>query len=79
MVLGYGIIAVPTGIVSAEYTRKMNSDDVNNKPVVNAVPPHPSDVDLNSLSCSNCLAQDHKDKAKYCHKCGHSLEFEPSK
>ncbi len=29
MVLGYGIIAVPTGIVSAEYTQQINKIDLN--------------------------------------------------
>lgn len=30
MILGYGIIAVPTGIVSAEYTKKLGQVSVNN-------------------------------------------------
>jgi len=62
MILGYGIIAVPTGIVSAEYTmqRKSEDDDDNS-------------VDLNSQSCLNCSAANHKDDAKCCHQCGHEL------
>ncbi|KJD35689.1 ion transporter [Tamlana sedimentorum] len=60
MILGYGIIAVPTGIVSSEYTSQTNS----NKPQT----PH-----LNSQSCANCLASKHQDDAKFCHKCGHPL------
>jgi len=58
MVLGYGIIAVPTGIVTAEYTSKQKND--------NKVP-------LNSRSCQNCLAESHKDGAKYCYNCGEKL------
>lgn len=68
MVLGYGIIAVPTGIVSAEYTRSANNEEEQknkiNKP--NALP-------LNTQSCQNCLADNHKDKADYCYNCGHTL------
>jgi voltage-gated potassium channel len=63
MVLGYGIIAVPTGIVSAEYTaqgKKIN-------------PNEPAPVSLNSQSCENCLATKHSDKAEYCYNCGERL------
>ena len=64
MVLGYGIIAVPTGIVSAEYTSQTNSGKQKpNKPEIN----------LNSQSCENCLAENHKDKADYCYNCGEKL------
>lgn len=80
MVLGYGIIAVPTGIVSAEYTRKANNDSLLNANAQKQnieVSPHPRDVDLNSQSCSNCMATNHKDKAEFCYKCGHSLHLNP--
>lgn len=63
MILGYGIIAVPTGIVSAEYTvqgKKATSHTVE-------------EVSLNSQSCENCLAEHHKDKADYCYNCGEKL------
>lgn len=63
MILGYGIIAVPTGIVSAEYTaqgRKISPG------------PEPK-IPLNSQSCENCLAENHKDKAEYCYNCGERL------
>tara|TARA_R110002012_G_scaffold303710_1_gene505713 strand:+ start:12229 stop:13113 length:885 start_codon:yes stop_codon:yes gene_type:complete len=76
MVLGYGIIAVPTGIVSAEYTRKANSEDNEKKKdseLPPATPPHPIDVHVNSQSCPNCMAHNHKDNAEFCYKCGHSL------
>lgn len=64
MVLGYGIIAVPTGIVSAEYTNRHKND----KPL------NPLDkVHLNSQSCENCLAENHKDKAEFCYNCGEKL------
>lgn len=69
MVLGYGIIAVPTGIVSAEYTRKVNKEEKENNG-------EPEKVHLNSQSCQNCLANKHKDKAEYCYNCGHNLHIE---
>lgn len=66
MVLGYGIIAVPTGIVSAEYT----AQNKNDKTKVN---PQNQDVHLNSQSCENCLKTGHKDYADYCYNCGEKL------
>ncbi len=65
MILGYGIIAVPTGIVSAEYTA-LGKKDKNPQ-----IPPIP----LNSQSCENCLAEDHRDGAEYCYNCGEKLHF----
>ena len=65
MILGYGIIAVPTGIVSAEYASQ-NNDTKNQIP-------EKQDVHLNSQSCQNCLAEKHKDKADYCYNCGEKL------
>lgn len=66
MILGYGIIAVPTGIVSAEYTAQNNTDK-------NKKNPQTPEVHLNSQSCENCLAENHKDKAEFCYNCGENL------
>ncbi len=65
MILGYGIIAVPTGIVSAEYTaqHKENKDSSNK-------------IRLNSQCCANCMNEKHQDGAKFCHKCGCNLHHE---
>lgn len=63
MILGYGIIAVPTGIVSAEYTTQNKSE----------TPPKKDKVHLNTQSCSNCSAENHKDSAQFCYNCGHNL------
>lgn len=68
MIMGYGIIAVPTGIVSAEYSAQGKRDPKN--PNVGQDPR----VHLNSRSCPSCSAEGHKDSAKYCYKCGHFLE-----
>ncbi len=65
MILGYGIIAVPTGIVSAEYATQNKADKELDK-----------NVPLNSRSCENCMAEKHKDGAKFCYKCGHNLHDE---
>ncbi|MEL0650304.1 MULTISPECIES: ion transporter [unclassified Algibacter] len=64
MILGYGIIAVPTGIVSAEYVNQSKDKD--------ATPQKPK-VNLNSQSCQNCLASNHKDEAEFCYNCGNKL------
>lgn len=70
MVLGYGIIAVPTGIVASEYTSQTNAAK-GQKPQdqKNPIPK----IHLNSQSCPNCLADNHKDGADYCYKCGYKL------
>ncbi|WP_027136814.1 ion transporter [Gaetbulibacter saemankumensis] len=66
MVLGYGIIAVPTGIVSAEYSTQNKKDKKEDT----------SDLHLNTQTCSNCLAINHKDDAQFCYNCGHNLKDE---
>ena len=66
MILGYGIIAVPTGIVSAEYTAQ-------NKPKGEL---EKDKIHLNTQSCPNCSASKHKDNAEFCYNCGHKLNNE---
>lgn len=66
MIMGYGIIAVPTGIVSAEYTRGMKK--VN--------PEDDEYVHVNSQTCRRCNAMKHRDDADYCHRCGNRLHDE---
>jgi voltage-gated potassium channel len=65
MILGYGIIAVPTGIVSAEYSAQGKK----------IVPKPENKIRLNSQSCENCLAEDHRDKADFCYNCGEKLHI----
>ncbi|MGO3182234.1 MAG: ion transporter [Aequorivita sp.] len=57
MILGYGVIAVPTGIVSAQYVKRSGEDFVH----------------VNSQSCSNCGAKKHRDDAEFCYRCSHEL------
>ncbi|WP_347374395.1 ion transporter [Aequorivita sp. Q41] len=63
MIMGYGIIAVPTGIVSAEYTKTLGKQDVLGKDYVH----------VNTQACRNCGSPKHRDDANFCHKCGEDL------
>lgn len=57
MIMGYGIIAVPTGIVTAEFAKSsLRNNAVSTK-----------------KTCKNCNSQLHFDNAKYCHECGAEL------
>ncbi|MFV8271125.1 ion transporter [Flavobacterium sp. GT2N3] len=58
MIMGYGIIAVPTGIVSAEFANS------NRKNKVKAARINP---------CPDCGAEVHEFNAKYCYHCGKGL------
>jgi voltage-gated potassium channel len=57
MIMGYGIIAVPTGIVSAEFAKTNANKKIDNK----------------SNPCANCGTEDHTFGAKYCYHCGADL------
>lgn len=58
MIIGYGIIAVPTGIVSAEYaTAKKKEQQIDE-----------------GRSCPNCGTEIHRNDAHYCRKCGEKLQ-----
>lgn len=58
MIMGYGIIAVPTGIVTAEFAN-------NNRKKTNV---------KNSNPCPNCGTEGHEYNAKYCYHCGADLK-----
>ncbi|MEM8846297.1 MAG: ion transporter [Bacteroidota bacterium] len=57
MILGYGIIAVPTGIVTVEFTKRKDKHWVH----------------TNTQCCPSCSAEEHRDGAKYCYNCGELL------
>ena len=59
MILGYGIIAVPTGIVTAELAQSKRKNSIF--------------LIGNRNPCPNCGEQDHMEKADFCHNCGHKL------
>jgi len=63
MILGYGIIAVPTGIVTVEYARH----DPQGQEKVKSV------VHTNTQACPSCSVEGHRDGAKYCYNCGDPL------
>ncbi|MAP54371.1 ion transporter [Altibacter sp.] len=66
MIMGYGIIAVPTGIVSAEYAKSMEKRTQDD----------PHYVHVNTQVCRNCGASRHRDDADFCHRCGNHLHPE---
>ena len=57
MILGYGIIAVPTGIVTAEFAK------------ANSNPTAKSEAENNQ--CGNCGAKNHYKNAQFCYNCGY--------
>ncbi|WP_047245166.1 ion transporter [Maribacter thermophilus] len=64
MLLGYGIIAVPTGIVTVEFGKRTNKDGSNKVE---------SFVHVNTQACPNCTKEGHRDDALYCYNCGSIL------
>ena len=57
MILGYAVIAVPTGIVSAEMVKENNNEEIA----------------LNTQVCSDCGEDHHADDAQFCRICGEEL------
>lgn len=71
MLLGYAVLAVPTGIVSSEMTKEDNKGKKkkkNGKKVVQS-------EKYNTQVCSECLFDQHADDAYYCKKCGTPLHY----
>mgnify|MGYP000654562990 CR=1 FL=1 len=62
MIIGYGIIAVPTGIVSAEFAtqKKDTNKEKESKPI--------------TKTCPECLTNDIRKEAKYCYVCGAEIQ-----
>jgi voltage-gated potassium channel len=58
MLTGYAIIAVPTGIVTAEFT---NQQKIANK------------HGISTITCTTCQAEGHDEDAQYCSRCGARL------
>ncbi len=57
MILGYAIIAIPTGIITSEMTRASTRENTDTPPV-------------SMQSCPHCAAEGHRSNAKYCYRCG---------
>ncbi|MDF0705966.1 ion transporter [Flagellimonas okinawensis] len=65
MILGYGIIAVPTGIVTAEFAKnKSNGSEDGDEEYL---------VHVNTQACPSCGIEGHRDDATHCFNCGHPL------
>ena len=62
MILGYGIIAVPTGIVTAELTNSVHRT-------------HPS-MTVSTQACQSCGCEGHPPEAQFCYSCGDRLHGE---
>lgn len=59
MILGYGVIAVPTGIVTAEFAREKFG-----RTIIMRSKKH---------LCHGCGTEDHHERADFCHECGQKL------
>lgn len=67
MVTGYGIIAVPTGIVGVEIARE------GGKSISKEQSKQKEHHRLNGIVCAHCNIEGHRDDAEYCYSCGHHL------
>ncbi|MDO4783003.1 MAG: ion transporter [Capnocytophaga felis] len=65
MILGYGIIAVPTGIVTAEYSRAKKSKNSSFEEFENYEKQFTQEV-----ACPSCGHKSHQKGAKFCCRCG---------
>lgn len=61
MILGYSIIAVPTGIITAEVSKHSSAQ--------NRIKEENAELKV----CKNCSEETHLPNAKCCHECGHLL------
>jgi len=59
MILGYGIIAVPTGIVTAEFAKRNTNQE--------------TDLDAIKTTCASCGTLTQNKNAKFCYHCGKKL------
>lgn len=69
MILGYAVIAVPTGIVSAEIVEGTKKKKKKNKTKLH------EETWLNTQMCQSCGDDRHSDDAFYCKTCGHTLNL----
>lgn len=65
MLLGYGIIAVPTGIVTSEFGKQ--TKDKSGKDGIQQY------VHVNTQACPTCTKEGHRDDASHCYNCGSIL------
>ena len=58
MIMGYGIIAVPTGIVTMELNEASRRENIKR---------------ANTKTCPSCSAEGHRPEATFCYRCGANL------
>lgn len=68
MLLGYGIIAVPTGLITLGIRQAYLNDSINN-----IQRSHSQNSGQNQQSCPQCKTQNHDEDANYCKYCGADL------
>ena len=75
MIMGYGIIAVPTGIVTVEFSKQAQGKPKNGSEAETetAIIHEGFDVHLNTQSCPYCTKEGHRDDATHCYNCGNIL------
>ncbi|MFD0797667.1 ion transporter [Maribacter chungangensis] len=73
MVLGYGIIAVPTGIVSAEFAAGQGTAEEKKKDGSISAGTNKHGIHLNTQCCTYCSKEGHRDDAVHCYNCGNLL------
>ncbi|CAZ98890.1 ion transporter [Zobellia galactanivorans] len=64
MLVGYGVIAVPTGIVTVEFGKRSKSQQPSGEN---------NFVHVNTQACRNCAKEGHRDDASHCYNCGSEL------
>lgn len=69
MVTGYGIIAIPTGIVGVEIAKEVG------KSLNEQQRKEKDSHTLNGIVCAHCNTEGHRNDAEYCYHCGHQLNI----
>tara|TARA_R110002051_G_scaffold235393_3_gene296902 strand:- start:5577 stop:6428 length:852 start_codon:yes stop_codon:yes gene_type:complete len=65
MLVGYGIIAVPTGIVTVEFGKQTKNSSTKER--------EGTYVHVNTQACGTCSKEGHRDDATHCYNCGSEL------
>lgn len=66
MLVGYGVIAVPTGIVTVEFGKQKGGNSQTSAQ-------EGSYVHVNTQACPSCASEGHRDDATHCYNCGSIL------
>ncbi|PIB39028.1 ion transporter [Maribacter sp. 4G9] len=66
MLLGYGVIAVPTGMVTVEYGKRSRALKTGEEHLEKF-------VHVNTQACPVCAKEGHRDDASHCYNCGSLL------